>query len=258
MFLPISGRCGNQFDIDWGQYLAHDAEMLALGGAENVVSTCQFLPLLTQGIESSASQVASLCQPTEGDAERKMNDVAADDQSEYDLADPFDNEEEYVGADDENTYDVTMPITITEQPGVPTNIEECDNMDKAEVIQHIQEEAEVADIDPLQYNIAHDPKNPDIRVGALFPEIESFRKEIRHYAMIANFEFTNVRTDQSRCIAECAYETCQWPIHESKLCDEPVIMICLLCCSYYCLFVCYHLFFTLVCLRIQALYLFID
>jgi hypothetical protein len=35
-------------------------------------------------------------------------------------------------------------------------------MDKAEVIQHIQEEAEVADLDPLQYNIAHDPENPDI------------------------------------------------------------------------------------------------
>jgi hypothetical protein len=43
-----------------------------------------------------------------------MNDVDAADQSEYDLADPFDNKEEYVGVDDENMYDVTMPITITE------------------------------------------------------------------------------------------------------------------------------------------------
>jgi hypothetical protein len=154
--------------------------------------------------------------------------------------------------DDENMYDVTMPITITEQPGVSTNIEEGDNMDKAEVIQQIQEEAEVADLDPLQYNIAHDPENHDIRVGALFPDIESFRKAIRHYAVIADFEFTNVRTNQCRFIAECAYETCQWRIHASKLRDEPVITICLLCCSYYCLFVCYHLFLPLVCLRIQA------
>lgn len=122
-------------------------------------------------------------------------------------------------------YDVTVPITITEQPEGPIIIEEDDNMDEAEVMQHINDESEVADLDPLEYSIAHDPDKPDIRVGALFPNIEAFRKAIRHHAVITYFEFTNVRTDQSRFIANCAYETCPWRIHASRLRDERVIMI---------------------------------
>ena len=200
--------------------------MLALGETECVVSAGSLLPLLVQGIECSTSQIASSSQPNDVDVAHQMTDVDADRESEYDLADPFDNEEEYVGVDDENMYDVTVPITVTEQPEVPTIIDGGDDMDEAEVMQHFQEEAEVADFDPLQYSIAHDPEKPDIRVGALFPDIVAFRKAIRHHAVISDFEFTNVRTDQSRFIADCAYETCPWRIHASRLRDENVIMVC--------------------------------
>jgi hypothetical protein len=145
--------------------------MLNLAGAESVVN-CPLLPLLAHGIECSTSEVASSIKLNDADDEQQIDDVDANHQD--DLTDPFDNEEEYVGVDDENMYDVTMPITITEQPEVPTNIEGDDNMDKVEVMQHIQEEAEVVDLDPLQYNIAHYPENPNIRVGAMFPDIVAF------------------------------------------------------------------------------------
>lgn len=197
--------------------------MLTTGG----VSASPLLPLLVQGIECSTSQLASSSQPNHVDVERQTNDVDGDQESEYSLADPFDNEEEYIGVDDENMYDVTVPITITAQPEAPTIIDEGDdNMDEAVVMQHIQEEAEIADFDPLQYRIAHDPEKPDIRVGALFPDIVAFRKAIRHHAVLADFEFANVRTDQSRFIANCAYDTCPWRIHASRLRDEKVIMVC--------------------------------
>jgi hypothetical protein len=201
--------------------------MLTLGGTESVFATGPLLPFLAQAIES-ASQVASSSQPNDIDAERQTNDVDAGRQPKYDLVDPFDNEEEYLGVDDENMYDVTVPITITviEQPDFPTIIEGEDNMDEAELMQHIQEEAEVADFDPLQYNIAHDPEKPDIRVGALFPDIVAFRKTIRHHVVIADFDFANVRTDQCKFINECADETCPWRIYISRLCDEPIIMVC--------------------------------
>ncbi|KAI5009560.1 hypothetical protein ZWY2020_011697 [Hordeum vulgare] len=145
---PLSLCNGSkEFDMDWGDYLADDARMLA-----------------------------SSSQPNHVDVERQTNDVDGDQESEYSLADPFDNEEEYIGVDDENMYDVTVPITITTQPEAPTIIDEGDdNMDEAVVMQHIQEEAEIADFDPLQYRIAHDPEKPDIRVGALFPDTVALR-----------------------------------------------------------------------------------
>jgi hypothetical protein len=95
-------------------------------------------------------------------------------------------------------------------------------------MKHVQEEKEVADFDPLQYKFAHDLENPDIRVGALFHDIVAFRKAIRQHAVLADFEFANVKTDKTRFIAKCAYEKCPWCIHASRLHGEPVIMVCLL------------------------------
>ncbi|KAI5002557.1 hypothetical protein ZWY2020_027207 [Hordeum vulgare] len=118
-----------EFDIDWGDYLANDARMLTMGG----VSVGPLLPLLVQGIECSTSQLASSSQPNHVDVERQTNDVDGDQESEYYLANPFDNEE-YIGVDDENMYDVTVAITITTQPEAPTIIDEGDdNMDEAVV-----------------------------------------------------------------------------------------------------------------------------
>ncbi|KAI4970336.1 hypothetical protein ZWY2020_001250 [Hordeum vulgare] len=109
---PLSLCNGSkEFDIDWGDYLANDARMLTMGG----VSAGPLLPLLVQGIECSTSQLASSSQPNHVDVERQTNDVDGDQESEYSLADPFDNEEEYIGVDDEN---MKRPATVAEEQDV--------------------------------------------------------------------------------------------------------------------------------------------
>jgi hypothetical protein len=46
-----------------------------------------------------------------------------------------------------------VPISITYQPEVPANIKGDDNMDKEEVMQHIQEETDVDDLDFMRYKL---------------------------------------------------------------------------------------------------------
>jgi hypothetical protein len=81
--------------------------------------------------------------------------------------DPFDIVEEYVGVDDEYLYDVHADVSATcvEKGG---DIQEED--DYADVFVHHEEE-EVNATDPAGFSVVHDPENPDIRVGALFPDI---------------------------------------------------------------------------------------
>ncbi|KAI4990708.1 hypothetical protein ZWY2020_039079 [Hordeum vulgare] len=98
-----------EFDIDWGDYLANDARMLTMGGVSAG-------PLLVQGIECSTSQLASSSEPNHVDVEHQTNDVDGDQESEYSLADPFDNEEEYIGVDDENIYPDYVDEEQPEQP----------------------------------------------------------------------------------------------------------------------------------------------
>jgi hypothetical protein len=43
----------------------------------------------------------------------------------------------------------------------------------------VVDEAEVADEDPLEVHVLHDPLNPKIQKGELFPDIISFRKAIK-------------------------------------------------------------------------------
>ena len=78
----------------------------------------------------------------------------------------------------------------------------------------------------------HDPENPNIVKGALFPDIVSFRKAVRHYAVTRGFEFRDIKTDKTRFIAKCKAEGCPWRIHASRIFDGKTIevrefMLCL-------------------------------
>ena len=100
-------------------------------------------------------------------------------------------------------------------------------MDISDVKHLIQQEEEVTDM-PIQYNVATDPYNADIKVGALFPDIVTFRKAIRHHVVVKDFEIAKVRTDSTRFMANCSYPSCPWRIHASRLRDQQVVMVCLL------------------------------
>ncbi|KAK1647991.1 hypothetical protein QYE76_065796 [Lolium multiflorum] len=126
--------------------------------------------------------------------------------------DTFDIVEGYVGVDDENMYDVHVDVSATcVKKGGDIQVEE----DDGDVFAHHEEE-EVADIDPAGYSVVHDPENPDIRVGALFPDIVACRKAIRQRAIIVGFKLDKIKTDTTRFIAQCAHETCKWRIHASQ------------------------------------------
>ena len=84
----------------------------------------------------------------------------------------------------------------------PADNEQNDGVDNA------NDEVEVNDADPEELNVLHDPEHPNIVKGALFPDIVSFRKAIRHYAIVRGFEFAGLQTDPTRFIAKCAYKGC--------------------------------------------------
>ncbi|XP_044960338.1 uncharacterized protein LOC123411455 isoform X2 [Hordeum vulgare subsp. vulgare] len=138
--------------------------------------------------------------------------------------DPFDMVEEYVGVDDEYMYVV--------EPSAPVPVESIEQGNKiweeedtgADVFVHHEEE-EVIDIDPAGYTVVHDAENPDIRVGALFPDIVTFRKSIRQHAILVGFKLAKIKTDKTRFMAECAHGPCPWRIHASTLQDGRTVMI---------------------------------
>ena len=163
---------------------------------------------------ASASKVAG----SEGAAAEKADAL------ETDL---FDNEEEYVGVDDEHIYMRVPPSSAagtenvaaepTPTPSQPSS--QAPESSHAHACPQFNEngpaaeggvplEAEVNDADPQELNVIHDPDQPKIEQGALFPDIVSFRKAIRHYAVQRGFEFTDLKIDKTRFIAKCAHQGC--------------------------------------------------
>jgi len=79
-------------------------------------------------------------------------------------------------------------------------------------------EAEVTNADPNEIRVLHDPENPRIEKGALFPDKIVFRKAVRHYAVKTGFEFASgIKTDPTRFIASCKHPGCPWCIHASRI-----------------------------------------
>lgn len=145
--------------------------------------------------------------------------------------DMFDNAEEYVGVDDEGMYDTVPPAPQFAQP--TDNANTYASTAPSDDFVHV--EAEVDDADPLEVHVLHDPENPKIVKGELFPDIVTFRKAIRHYAVKTGFEFAvGYKTDKTRFIAKCAAEGCPWRIHASTIFDKKTIQVhtvIFLCCS---------------------------
>jgi len=153
--------------------------------------------------------------------------------------DMFDNDEEYVGYDDEGMY---MPIPPTQphsssQPhsNSPPHVSHDAVNDDAHAF---PTETEVNDADPEEIHVIHDPEHPKIEKGELFPDIVSFRKAIRHYAVTKGFELAGIKTDPTRYIARCKAERCPWRIHASRLHDKKTIQVTDHALVHLCIFIC--------------------
>ena len=132
----------------------------------------------------------------------------------------FDNEEEYVGVNDEHMYISIAPaqpsMNATADSSVPTN----DANEYVAAEGAIPPKAEITDVDPDEIRVLHDPENPIIEKGALFPDIITFRKVVRHYTVMIGFEFARgIKTNPTRFIAMCKHPGCPWRIHASRIHD---------------------------------------
>lgn len=139
--------------------------------------------------------------------------------------DIFDNEEEYVGINDEHMY-ITIPpaqpsLNAQTDSPMPTNYATNENV-AAEIVT----EVEVTDVDPDEISVLHDPENPRIEKGSLFPDIITLRKAVRHYAVKTGFELApGIKTDPTRYIARCKHPGCPWRIHASRIHDNKTIQV---------------------------------
>jgi hypothetical protein len=146
----------------------------------------------------------------------------------------FDNEEEYVGVYDEHMY-ITIPsaqpsLNVQTDSSMPTNAANENVAAKGA----IPPEAEVTDADPNEIRVLHDPENPRIEKGALFPDIITFRKAVRHYAVKTGFELApGIKTDPTRGIARCKHPGCPWHIHALRIHDQKLYMYKLVSISLY-------------------------
>ncbi|XP_006648048.1 uncharacterized protein LOC102699568 [Oryza brachyantha] len=179
---------------------------------------------IESGQGASASKVAVSSEPATQEVDDSLLNV-------------FDMDEEYVGVDDEGLYMEPIHI-IAPGDGVHTSSEPFAQNDQpcgedggdtssAPFAQNAQTcvDDEVTDADPGEYNVIHNPDMPMIEEGAVFPDMITFRKAIRHFAVVKGFEFSNVQTDKTRFIARCKHGECKWRIHASRLDDDKTIHI---------------------------------
>ncbi|XP_021301369.1 uncharacterized protein LOC8084237 isoform X3 [Sorghum bicolor] len=136
--------------------------------------------------------------------------------------DMFDNTEEYVGYDDEAMY-MTLSPTQPSSSAAPSSNPPPSHVHVYENADAILDETEVTDADPEEIHVIHDPENPKIVKGELFPDIVSFRKSIRHHAVKKGFVLTGIKTDKTRFLAKCKADGCPWRIHASRLYDNKTI-----------------------------------
>ena len=167
-------------------------------------------------------------EPTRGPSQPKASPSVAQEnpEAECDIEpDIFDNAEEYVEIDDEALYAENPQAPEFAQPQPFDNANS--NVTADPDVDFVHVEAEVDDADPLEVNILHDPENPKIVKGELFPDVIAFRKAIRYYAVKTGFEFAKAgyKTDKTRFIAKCTAEGCPWPIHAFTIFDKKTVEV---------------------------------
>jgi MuDR family transposase len=71
-----------------------------------------------------------------------------------------------------------------------------------------------------EHTISYDTENSRIELNALFPDVDAFRKSLRHFVIKNEFEYVIVKSDKKRFIANCKHEDCPWRIRAYRLRDD--------------------------------------
>ena len=78
------------------------------------------------------------------------------------------------------------------------------------VLEEENSEPNLDDTERSEPSITHDLENPTIKVGSLFPDVATFRKALRQFAIKKDFEFKPIKSDKTRFTAKCVNPKCQW------------------------------------------------
>ena len=64
--------------------------------------------------------------------------------------------------------------------------------------------------------MVHDPNNPCMDIGTVYPNMVEFRLAVRQFAIKKQFGLRTVKTDTERFIGKCMGEVCPWHINARK------------------------------------------
>jgi len=129
-----------------------------------------------------------------------------------------DDDVEYVGLDDEDPFKTLL--SDSECDGLDDVLECVDLEDDVECV-GLDDELVVDDALGCETFIhATDLENPTIAVGVTFGDGDTFKKAIRQYAIMGEFEIAAPYSESTRYRGYCKAERCKWRIHASWLQDE--------------------------------------
>jgi hypothetical protein len=75
----------------------------------------------------------------------------------------------------------------------------------------------VDDAIPEETMMLHDPNNPCMDIGTVYPSMVEFRLAVRQYAINKQFGLRTAKTDTKRFTGKCMGEVCLWHIHARKV-----------------------------------------
>jgi hypothetical protein len=73
----------------------------------------------------------------------------------------------------------------------------------------------------------HDRNNPQIEVGATFPNSKSFKVALRQLVIREDWAFITQHSDTKRFNGRCTDQDCPWKIHAYKIKNASTFMVCL-------------------------------
>jgi MuDR family transposase len=93
------------------------------------------------------------------------------------------------------------------------------------MVDNVHDEPTVDDTNQCEPLITHDLENPKIEVGASFPDVNTFRRVLRHFAIKSEFEVVTIMSDKKRFIGKYKESNCLWRINVSILQDNKTFMV---------------------------------
>jgi MuDR family transposase len=143
--------------------------------------------------------------------------------------------DEYVGFNDEGMYNSDGEDGLDQNHSAKRVAQDVQVDSYQIMVDNVHDEPTVDDTNQCEPLITHDLENLKIKVGALFPDINTFRRALRHFAIKNEFEVVTIKFDKKRFIEKCKESSCLWRIHVFILQDNKIFMMKVLPHEYTCL-----------------------